>query len=91
MCNVYLEHANLIESSFRSSILINCNMYNGLVCRDADFSNATINSKEFVKYLRQNGARNVPDPMTSSEEIRSQLAKLNYTHSKIDNICERLT
>jgi uncharacterized protein YjbI with pentapeptide repeats len=83
-------NTNLFESKFRQSVLIDCTYFNGLICQNADFSDTIINSTGFVKYLRENGALNVPEPITGIEDIRAKMIDLNYPDQIMNSICDRL-
>ena len=57
LTNVDLSNADLYECD-----ILNVCEYNGLKCEDTNFRESQLNDKEFVKYLKNNGAVNVPEP-----------------------------
>lgn len=88
--DVNFNNANLAETSFESSLLLNCKQFKGLKCEQANFTNATINSAELVDYLRNNGARNMPDPIFDTNEIRKRLTNLGFSLNQIEEIMNNL-
>jgi uncharacterized protein YjbI with pentapeptide repeats len=88
--NANFHNANALDASFHSSVLIDCQRFDGLICRNANFANTIINNEDFVKYLRQNGAKNVPDAVTKSNNIKDSLANLGFTQTFIDKMCRNL-
>ena len=55
-----LSYANLSDAILVSSRIGDSIKYDGVICTGADFRNAKIEDKEFIKYLQKNGAINVP-------------------------------
>ena len=85
-----LANANVSEASFDSSLLLNINSFKKLTCLNASFSNSVIKNKEFVNYLRSQGAKDVPDASMDIEEISSRLNQINCSQMIIDKILQDL-
>ena len=88
--DVYFNNANLADASFDSSLLVNIINFKNLNCLNADFRNSLINNIKFVEYLRNHGAKNVPDAITDIEEIRRRLMEMSCTQRIIDKIVQNL-
>jgi hypothetical protein len=72
-----LSGANLSEAQLQYAIILGCS-YHDVRCEDADFSNAVIDSNNFVEYLKRNGARNVPSAESNYEELKRKLQSNHY-------------
>jgi uncharacterized protein YjbI with pentapeptide repeats len=81
-----LSEANLIETNLRGVNLIEANLSNGIILvkepyyqeakvSDANFENALINDSGFLEYLKENGAKNVPDVVSTKDEFINEMKK----------------
>ena len=81
-----LSEANLIEANLSGVNLIEANLSNGIITvkesnyqeakvSDANFENALIKDSGFLEYLRENGAKNVPDKVSTKDEFINEMKK----------------
>jgi hypothetical protein len=74
-----LSEAILIEADLsganlsRGIILIEELYYQEVKVNDANFEDALINDSGFLAYLRENGAKNVPDEVSTKDEFIKEM------------------
>nr|QNO57883.1 hypothetical protein OIIBKNPK_00020 [Methanosarcinales archaeon ANME-1 ERB7] len=72
----YLSIANLSGADLKSGIiLINEQYYQEAKVSDANFEDALISDSGFLEYLKENGAKNVPDEVSTKDEFINEMEK----------------
>lgn len=77
-------NANIVDAKFRSAILVGCNKFRDLKCSGADFDGSIIDSKKFTDYLIENGALNVPNPVSNRKDLLDLLNSRGISQPTID-------
>ncbi len=99
-----LSGANLRWADLRGAILIVANLSGGDLRRgiilikeqyyqkakvsDANFEDALINDSGFLEYLRENGAKNVPDAVSTKDEFINEMKKRGLDIRGIEHFFE---
>lgn len=73
LSEVYLSASVLKHSNMTGVIVVAPRKFDGLDCEGADFTNAMIDSSKFVSYLRNTGAKNVPEAEKNKKDLRKKL------------------
>jgi len=82
----YLRGANLRGVDLRGVDLTGANLRSGIILikeqnyqeakvGNANFKNALINNRGFLEYLKENGAKNVPDEVSTRDEFINAMKK----------------
>jgi hypothetical protein len=72
----YLSMANLSGADLRSGIILTKKQdYQEARVSDANFKNALISDRGFLEYLKENGAKNVPDEVSTKDEFINEMKK----------------
>ncbi len=96
---VYLSGANLSMADLtgadlsggdlrRGIILIKEQYYQKAKVSDANFEDALINDSGFLEYLRENGAKNVPDAVSTKDEFINEMKKRGLDIRGIEHFFE---
>ncbi len=78
-----LSHSNLSKSiligtditsaNFCDTILIGCTKYDKMICLNTNFENAIIDNEELIYYLKNNGAKNIPQSINNMTDLYKKL------------------
>ena len=94
-----LVEANLSRANLSRANLSRANLSKGIITvkepnyqeakvSDANFENALINDSGFLEYLRENGAKNVPDKVSTKDVIINEMKKRGLGIGGIDQFFE---
>ncbi len=58
--------------------MVGCREYKDIECQNADFTDAIIDNKNLINYLRDRNAINVPNSANTKEELELKLQEKGY-------------
>lgn len=84
LSGIEMSSVDLSGADLSGAVVLNCNEYGGMKCKDALFEHAIIDRPELVEYLRANGAICVPDAVRTESGLRNSLKNRGYDEERID-------